>query len=137
MHLLNKPNFVLMYMRKLSQVIWQILVVVLLTLMQFLILWIIHLFGQSLPERTKLILWKRAFKKFEVIWSASAYHITLQFFLKAVFHKFLLGPFLNTLFHLPVLHVPCWYKSLKKLYFVIYFFYLLFQCLLSASEITS
>ena len=31
-------------------------------------------------------MWKTAFKKFEVIWSAKADHITSDF-LKAVFHK--------------------------------------------------
>ena len=34
-------------------------------------------------------MWKTAFKKFEVIWSAYAYHITSNY-LKAVFHKFYL-----------------------------------------------
>ena len=36
-------------------------------------------------------MWKTAFKKFEVIWSADADHITLNF-LMAIFH-ILLGPF--------------------------------------------
>ena len=40
-------------------------------------------------EWTKQNLWKTAFKKFELIWSAWAEHITSKF-LKAVFHIFLL-----------------------------------------------
>ena len=38
-------------------------------------------------EWTNQHLWKTALKKFEVIWSPLAYHITSNF-LKAVFHKF-------------------------------------------------
>ena len=40
-------------------------------------------------------MWKTAFKKFDVIWSVLTDHITSDF-LKAVFHKFLLSPFLHT-----------------------------------------
>ena len=43
--------------------------------------------GQSIQEWNKSNLWKTAFKKFEVIWSASADHIASHF-LKPVFHKF-------------------------------------------------
>ena len=43
--------------------------------------------GPSILEWTKKNLWKTVFKKFEVIWSAQANHITSDF-LKAVFHKF-------------------------------------------------
>ena len=42
--------------------------------------------GHSIHEWTKLNLWKTAIKKFELIWSAWADHITSNF-LKAVFHK--------------------------------------------------
>ena len=45
--------------------------------------------GQSIPECTKLNLWKTALKKFEVILSVYADH-TIPKFLKAVFHKFYL-----------------------------------------------
>ena len=42
---------------------------------------------QSIEEWTKQNLWKTTFKKFEGKWSN---------FLKAMFHKILLGPFFNT-----------------------------------------
>ena len=42
---------------------------------------------QEIQEWTNLNFWKRAFKKFEVIWSAEAKHITSNIF-KATFHKF-------------------------------------------------
>ena len=48
----------------------------------------IHM-GQGIEECTKSNLWKTAFKKFEVVWSAYADHITSNI-LKAVFHKFYL-----------------------------------------------
>ena len=47
--------------------------------------------GRSIQEWTKKALWKTAFKWFEVIWSAEADHITLNF-VKAVFHKFYFIP---------------------------------------------
>ena len=43
--------------------------------------------GRGIQELTKKNLWKTAFKKFEVICSASVDHIASTF-LKAVFHKF-------------------------------------------------
>ena len=45
--------------------------------------------GQSIQEWTKWNLWKTAFKKFKVIWSAQADHITSNF-LKALFHSLIL-----------------------------------------------
>ena len=43
--------------------------------------------GQIIQEWSKQNLWKTAFKKFELIWSAQADHITSNI-LKAVFHRF-------------------------------------------------
>ena len=45
--------------------------------------------GQGIQEWTKQNLWKTAFKKFEVIWSA-----------KGCLPQILLGAFLNTLTHI-------------------------------------
>ena len=60
--------------------------------------------GQSIQEWTKWNLWKTAFKKFEVIWSASdmvclnrPYHFK---FFKGCLPQIPLGPFLNTLSHI-------------------------------------
>ena len=55
--------------------------------------WIYVWMGQSIQEWTEKNLWKTVFKKFEVIWSASA-----DFF-KNCLPQILLGPFLNTLPH--------------------------------------
>ena len=52
--------------------------------------------GQIIQAWTKWNLWKTAFIKFEVIWSALAHQITSNF-LKAVFHKFqLVHPWILT-----------------------------------------
>ena len=43
--------------------------------------------GAKYSRMDQVNLWKTAFKKFDVIWSAEEDHITGNF-LKAVFHKF-------------------------------------------------
>ena len=46
-----------------------------------------------MQEWIKYKLWKTAFKKFGVIWSAQADHVTTNLS-KAVFHKFYFDPFI-------------------------------------------
>ena len=61
----------------------------------------IHLWmKQSIQEWNKWTLWKTTFKKFKVIWSASA-SITSNIF-KGCLPQILFGPFLNILSHMKV-----------------------------------
>ena len=78
---------------------------------------------QYIQEWTKENLWKAAFKKFEVIWSAlvclgKPYHFT---FFKDCLPQILLSPFLNTLCHVfPKTENICF--SSKHLILLTYFY---------------
>ena len=78
---------------------------------------------QYIQEWTKENLWKAAFKKFEVIWSAlvclgKPYHFT---FFKGCLPQILLSPFLNTLCHVfPKTENICF--SSKHLILLTYFY---------------
>ena len=66
-----------------------------------LVLWIMIAAEFLLPvsNETKYNLWNAGFPKFDVMCLVLTEHMTSIFF-KAVFHKFHLGPFLNTLFEI-------------------------------------
>ena len=78
---------------------------------------------QYIQEWTKENLWKAAFKKFEVIWSAlvclgKPYHFT---FFKGCLPQIILSPFLNTLCHVfPKTENICF--SSKHLILLTYFY---------------
>ena len=77
--------------------------------------------GQSIQEWTTWYLWKTAFKKFEVVSSAYADHITSQF-LKAVFHRFHLDTLSCFWYHLTLLwsYIIRYLSSWQRCFFSIY-----------------